>query len=196
MKAHILPADFYLQPTVEVARGLLGQLLVHEQPEGATAGIIVETEAYLVGDPGSHAWRGQTQRNAPMYAAPGTIYVYRIYGVHWCLNLVTQPAGVPEAVLIRALEPVAGLDLMRRRRGRESLRELCSGPGKLTQALDIDDRYDGGDITSPPLTVRRGPGDPAEITSGVRIGIHPDRGGRELLRFGLAGSRYLSRRFS
>jgi DNA-3-methyladenine glycosylase len=180
---------------VEVARGLLGQLLVHDEPGGPTAGVIVETEAYLVGDPGSHAHRGRTPRNAVMFEAPGTIYVYRIYGVHWCLNVVTQPEGTPEAVLIRALEPVAGLELMRRRRGVARREDLCSGPGKLCQALGITGHYNRGDITTPPLFLARWSPGPPEYHVGVRIGLPPGHGEESPLRFGVAGSRFLSRRF-
>ena len=190
-----LRRPFYLRPTVEVARGLLGQLLVHEEPGGVTAGVIVETEAYLVGDPGSHAHRGRTTRNAVMFERPGTIYVYRIYGVHWCLNVVTQPEGTPEAVLIRALEPVAGIEIMRRRRGVERLEDLCSGPGKLCSALGITDHCNRGDLTSPPLFVARWQQTPAEHHVGVRIGLPPGKGDEAPLRFGVAGSRFVSRRF-
>ena len=192
----VLPRRFYLRPTVEVARGLLGQLLVHDQPEGLTASVIVETEAYLVEDPGSHAHRGRTPRNEVMFGPPGTIYIYRIYGVHWCLNVVTRPEGTPEAVLIRALEPVAGIDLMRRRRGVDRLRDLCSGPGKLCQALGLTDEFNRGDITSPPLFVARWNRGPAEHHVGPRIGLPPGKGDESPLRFGLAGSGYLSRRFA
>ena len=191
-----LRRPFYLQPTVEVARGLLGQLLVHDEPGGPTAGVIVETEAYLVGDPGSRAHRGRTPRNAVMFDPPGTIYVYRIYGVHWCLNAVTQPEGTPEAVLIRALEPVAGLEVMRRRRGVTRLEDLCSGPGKLCQALGITDRYNNGDLTAPPLFIARWNKDTAEHHVGPRIGLPQGKGDEAPLRFGVAGSRFLSRKFA
>lgn len=191
----ILPRDFYLQPTVQVAQALLGQVLRHQQPAGPTAGIIVETEAYLQGDPGSHASRSRTRRNAPMFAGPGTIYVYRIYGVHCCLNVVTQPEGVPEAILIRALEPVAGLDLMRQRRGVDRLEDLCSGPGKLVQALGIGLEHNWGDLTVPPLYIADYGPPTVPVAVGRRIGLTADRGGEALLRFGLAGSKFLSRKF-
>jgi DNA-3-methyladenine glycosylase len=192
----ILPREFYLRPTVEVAHALLGQLLVHQQPEGLTAGLIVETEAYLVGDPGSHAWRGRTTRNAPMFGPPGTIYTYRIYGVHWCVNLVTQPEGVPEAVLIRALEPVAGIELMRQRRGVARLQDLCSGPARLCQALGITDALNWGDITSPPLWVADTGRPRGQVCVGTRIGLPIGKGHEAPLRFGLAGSPFLSRKFA
>lgn len=191
----IVPRDFYLRPTVEVAQGLLGQVLIHRHPAGLTAGIIVETEAYLEGDPGSHASRSRTPRNAPMFARPGTIYVYRIYGVHCCLNVVTQPEGAPEAILIRALEPVAGLDLMRQRRGVNRPEDLCSGPGKLVQALGIGLEHNWGDLTSPPLYVADYAPASAPVAVGKRIGLTADRGGEAALRFGLAGSKFLSRKF-
>ncbi len=190
-----LSRHFYLQPTVQVARSLLGCLLVHAQPGALTAGVIVETEAYLVGDPGSHAHRGQTARNAAMFGPPGTAYVYRIYGVHWCLNAVTQPEGTPEAVLIRALEPAAGIDIMRERRGMQRLEELCSGPGRLCQALGITEALNQTELTSPPLFITRKRRRDVEYRVGARIGLPPGKGDQAPLRFGVAGSRYLSRRF-
>ncbi len=192
----VVPRNFYLRPTVEVAQALLGQALVHQQPEGLTVGLIVETEAYLVGDPGSHAWRGRTARNAPMFGPPGTIYVYRIYGVHWCVNLVTQPEGVPEAVLIRALEPVAGLELMRQRRGVDRLEELCGGPARLTEALGISEANNWGDATTPPLWVADTGQRVRKVGAGTRVGLPRGRGHEAVLRFGVAGSRFLSRRFA
>lgn len=189
-----LSRRFYLQPTVEVARSLLGRWLVHAQPGALTAGIIVETEAYLIGDPGSHAHRGRTARNAAMFGPPGTAYVYRIYGVHCCLNAVTQAEGTPEAVLIRALEPVAGLDVMRQRRGVGRLEDLCSGPGKLCRALGITEALNWTNLTSPPLFITRARRRDVEHRVGVRIGLSPGKGDETPLRFGVAGSRFLSRR--
>lgn len=130
--------DFFLQPTLVVARQLLGCVLTSRNNEGETAGQIVETEAYLgSNDPASHSHRGLTKRNQAMFGQPGTIYVYFTYGMHLCLNLVTGSPGVGEAVLIRALEPLQGLSLMRHRRRREDIHDLCSGPAKLAQALGI-----------------------------------------------------------
>jgi DNA-3-methyladenine glycosylase len=189
-----LPRKFYLQPTVAVARALLGRVLIHDQPLGLTAGLIVETEAYLADDPGCHAYRGRTPRNDPMFGEPGSIYVYQIYGVHYCLNLVTQPEGVPEAVLIRALEPLAGLELMRRRRGRTRLKDLCSGPAKLTEALGIDLTHNRGDATRPPLWVASDARRDGEVAAGRRIGLGSHQGAEAPLRFVLAASPFVSRR--
>ena len=189
-----LPARFYLQPTVEVARKLLGCLLVHDTAGGLTEGRIVETEAYLAeGDAGCHAARGRTERNAPMFERPGTIYVYQIYGMHWCMNLVTQPEGTPEAVLLRAVEPLAGIETMRRRRGRRALKELASGPAKLTQAFDVGPRHNRGDITSGELHIAAAGGLPPSVTVTTRVGLSPGRGDELLLRFLVSGSPWVSR---
>lgn len=129
---------------VQVARRLLGAVLVHDSPEGLTAGRIVETEAYLSeGDGASHSRMGPTRRNGSMFLAAGHAYVYRIYGIHLCFNVVTGPEGRGEAALVRALEPLEGLDLMAQRRGRDAPRDLCSGPGKLVQAMGITLDHDG-----------------------------------------------------
>ena len=196
-----LPRGFYLRPTVEVARDLLGAFLVHRSPEGTTVGRIVETEAYLGGvDPASHAYRGETARNRSMFGAPGRAYVYFIYGVHWCLNVVTAPRGVGEAVLLRALEPVEGLDRMRRRRGVEAERALCSGPGKLVQAMGIGRGHDGADLVRGDLTIRpRGAWEPRlpgawdeAVVVAPRVGI--TKAADLPLRFYLADNPHVSRR--
>ncbi len=139
-----LPRAFYDRPTRDVARDLIGKVLVRRSPDGVTAGVIVEVEAYIgESDPACHASAGPTRRNEPMYGPPGHAYVYFNYGVHYLVNVVTEPAGRPAAVLLRALEPVDGLDLMRRRRGRSRDgvavrdRDLCRGPGNLTRAMGI-----------------------------------------------------------
>jgi len=189
-----LPPEFYLQPTVEVARELLGCLLVHDTADGPTVGRIVETEAYLAeGDAGCHAARGRTERNAPMFAGPGTIYVYQIYGMHWCMNLVTQPEGVAEAVLLRAVEPLAGIEAMRGRRGRRGLKELASGPAKLAQAFDVGPRHNRGDITSGELYVAAGTDPPRRVTVTTRVGLAPGRGEQLPLRFLVADCPWVSR---
>lgn len=186
-----LPASFYRAPTVEVARALIGKLLVHDSPEGRTAGRIVETEAYLFeGDPACHAARGETKRNRSMFGPAGTAYVYLIYGMHRCLNVVTAEPGVGEAVLIRALEPLEGVELMAARRGTELLRNLCSGPGKLVQAMGIDSEHDGVDLRRSDLTVWEESGsEEPEVVVGPRVGISVELP----LRFWVEGSRWVSR---
>ena len=158
--------EFYERPAVDVARALLGQRLVH----GRTAGLITEVEAYLgLDDKAAHASRGITPRTRVIFGAPGHAYVYLIYGMHECLNIVTERMGEPGCVLIRALEPVAGLDLMRRRRGGRA--DLASGPGKLTEALGITRRQNGADLTVGPLLVEPGEAFSFSIDVTPRIGI-------------------------
>jgi DNA-3-methyladenine glycosylase len=167
-----LPVEFYLQPTVEVARQLLGQLLVVQTPEGWVGGRIVEAEAYLQGDPASHSYRGRTDRNAPMFGPPATAYVYFIYGMHECFNAVCQPEGVGEAVLIRALEPCFGLDWMRRRRPRVSDHALCRGPGNLCRALGITRALNGESLITGQVRILQGePVPDSKVRCTPRIGI-------------------------
>ena len=166
-----LPVQFYLQPTLEVARALLGQVLVHDAEDGLTAGVIVETEAYLVGDPANHASRGKTMRNAAMFGPPGIAYVYQVH-THHCLNAVTAPEGVGEAVLIRAVEPLEGIDLMQQRRGVTDTRLLTSGPGRLTQAMGITLAQNFCPLTGGKLRIVQGaPVPPEHVTQATRIGI-------------------------
>jgi DNA-3-methyladenine glycosylase len=168
----------------------LGKVLVH----GAAGGVIVETEAYLgLDDAASHAYRGLTKRNEVMFGPPGHVYVYFIYGMYECVNVVTEPVGTPSAVLIRAVEPVLGVELMRSRRpGAKSLRDVASGPGKLTIALGITRALNGADVTKGPLVVRdqRGVG-PLEIAAGPRIGISKCEDWP--LRYWIAGSEFVSK---
>ena len=176
-------------PVVEAARALIGVRLLL----GGVGGVIVETEAYDRDDPASHSVRGETARNAAMFGPPGRAYVYRSYGMHWCLNVVCGPVGHGAAVLIRALAPTDGLDVMRARRGGVADRLLCSGPGRLCQALAIDRAHDGLPLDAPPFALLP-PDGPAAIVTGPRIGI--TKGVETPWRFGLRGSPHLSRRFA
>ncbi|MEX2270264.1 MAG: DNA-3-methyladenine glycosylase [Vicinamibacterales bacterium] len=157
-----LDRDFYERPTLDVARDLIGKVLVHETGAGRASGIIVEAEAYIgEDDPACHAAPGPTTRNAPLYGPPGMAYVYFNYGIHYLVNAVTESEGWPAAVLIRALDPLEGIGLMRRRRARGSGRtaasfsdaELCRGPGNLTKALGIDLRQNLKDLTNSALRI-------------------------------------------
>lgn len=154
------------------------------------SGRIVEVEVYTQDDPASHSWRGRTERNAPMFLEGGHLYVYRSYGVHWCLNLVTGREGDGQALLVRALEPTAGLDGMRRRRGVLSERRLCAGPGNVCCALGVDGSYSGERIGSR-VRLRGQPGSAEPILRGPRVGI--TRATDRAWRFCIAGSPYLSR---
>lgn len=164
-----LDRAFYIQDTLTVARRLIGHILVHKTPEGIIAGRIVETEAYITGDPANHATHGMTKRNKAMFGPPGHAYIYMIH-THWCLNAVTQPEGTAEAVLIRALEPMEGIGLMIESRGIANLRNLCSGPGKLTKALRIDGTLNSSDLTNGNLRIVEGI-EANSLVQTTRIGI-------------------------
>lgn len=187
----MLPREFYARPSVEVARDLLGKVIVH----GSTAGRIVEVEAYLgLDDAAAHASRGVTARTKVIFGPPGHAYVYFIYGMYECLNLVAEPEGSPGCVLIRALEPVAGVGLMMRRRGVSRVEEAASGPGKLTVAMGITRRQNGADVTiaGMPFTVRRMEEDlPLQVVAGPRVGIR--KAVDWPLRFYLAGNPHVGR---
>ena len=176
MSARALPRRLYLQPTLRVARALLGKTLVHDGPEGRTAGRIVEVEAYRgPADRAAHSSGGRrTPRNEVMYGPPGYAYVYFIYGMYFCMNVVCQPAGVPEAVLLRALEPLEGVELMRRRRELAEGPEwrLCRGPGALCRALGIGRAENSADLVRGPLRIVDAPPVPAaRVARTARIGV-------------------------
>jgi DNA-3-methyladenine glycosylase len=180
---------FYDRPVVEVARDLIGTVVWH----GGCAGVIVETEAYHDSEPACHAYVGLTARTRVLFGPPGHAYVYRSYGIHACLNAVSERQGVGAAVLIRALEPVEGIEQMRARRGLERLEDLCSGPGKLTQALGIELAHNGCDLSQGPVVFARAPRAwrDVEVAASKRIGI--TKAADLPWRFSALGSRYLSR---
>ena len=185
--------------TLLIAKNLLGYTFIHESEEGKTAGIIVETEAYLQDDPACHAYRKKSVRNAPMFGKAGTIYVYQIYGMHFCVNISTNQEDVGEAVLIRALEPMEGLDLMEERRLKHSKltqmkpKDLCSGPGKLVQAMGINKNMNdwhildsGLKIIPPKILINDN-----DIITTTRIGI--TQGADLLYRFYIKGNKFVSK---
>jgi DNA-3-methyladenine glycosylase len=180
---------FFDRSVHEVARDLIGW----ELAVGETAGVIVETEAYEAADPACHAYIGRTTRNEVLFGPPGHAYLYLSYGIHSLLNFVTEPEGTASAVLIRALEPTRGLELMRERRGRDQVAELCSGPGKLTEALGIGLELNGADLLSPPFQLAPPAGDwrSAEVVTGPRIGI--TKAAELPWRYSVRGSRFVSR---
>lgn len=177
---------FFDREVTRVARELLGATFLVD----GVGGVIVETEAYHPTDPASHSFRGPTPRNASMFAGPGRVYVYRSYGIHWCLNFV---CGGAAAVLIRAIEPTAGLETMAARRGVAARRALCSGPGKLAEALGVTRDHDGLMLDGPPFTLLPA-AEPPPAAIGPRIGI--TKAAEVPWRFGVAGSPYVSRRFA
>lgn len=159
--------DFYARPVLEVARDLVGCVVRH----GETGGRIVETEAYHESEPACHAFKGLTPRTKTLFGPPGNAYVYRSYGIHALLNAVAEPEGVGAAALIRALEPIEGIDLMRERRGLDRTEQLCSGPGKLTQALGISLDLNGTQLIGGPIEILPRAGPAPELVVGERIGI-------------------------
>jgi DNA-3-methyladenine glycosylase len=187
-KAARLTRRFFDRSVHEVAPALIGATLLVE----GVGGVIVEVEAYHHTDPAAHSYRGQTPRNAVMFGPAGVAYVYRSYGIHWCLNFVCERAGSASAVLIRALEPAAGLAAMRRRRGVPEERALCSGPGKLCQALGVTIKHNGLPLDRAPFELRAREAAP-EIVVGARIGL--TKGVELPWRYGMKGSRFLSRGF-
>lgn len=179
--------DFSLAPD-QVARQLIGATFLVDH----VGGKIVETEAYDQHDPASHSYTGKTNRNQVMFGDPGHIYVYRSYGIHWCVNFTCRKSGQGAAVLIRAIEPIQGIDIMKGRRKTDNIRLLCSGPGRLCQALNITQELNGHPLQSPRISLLPAK-DPVQITAGPRIGI--SKAIDIPWRFGLAGSAYISRSF-
>src|SRR5260370_36592556 len=194
-----LPQEGCAGAVLEVARGLLGKVVAHRTPEGLTVGVIVEVEAYGgADDPASHAYAGQTARNSVMFGPPGRAYVYFTYGMHCCLNVVTGAQCSASAVLLRALEPLAGIELMRTRRGaRIRDRDLCRGPGRRCQALGVSLAQNGADLRSADLWIATAP-ERTEQESGVGIAASPRigiaRAADRPWRLYLAGSPYVSGR--
>jgi DNA-3-methyladenine glycosylase len=180
---------FYKRPVLEVARDLIGCVVSH----GGASGVIVETEAYHDSEPACHAFVGLTERTRVLFGPPGRAYVYRSYGIHALLNAVCEPAGVGAAVLIRALEPMDGIELMRDRRGLERLEALCSGPGKLTQALGIGLDLNGSDLAAGPIVFSRRPRAWRGVAVSIdrRIGI--TKAAELPWRFSATGNRFVSR---
>jgi DNA-3-methyladenine glycosylase len=182
----VIGREFFGRSVHEVAPDLIGVTFLVD----GVGGMIVEAEAYDHEDPAAHGYAGRTERNASMFGPPGHAYVYRSYGIHWCVNFVCEEVDVASAVLIRALEPTEGLETMRVRRGLDEARLLCSGPGRLCQALGITRDHDGLPLDRPPFELRPRQAEP-EILAGARIGI--SRAVERPWRYVLAGSRYLSR---
>jgi DNA-3-methyladenine glycosylase len=183
-----LKRAFFARSVHEVAPDLIGATLL----VNGVGGVIVEVEAYHHTDPAAHSFRGPTPRNRVMFGPPGVAYVYRSYGIHWCINFVCEQEGSASAVLIRALEPTHGIPAMRRRRRLHDLRSLCSGPGKLTEALVITEAHDGLPLDKPPIALHARTDKP-DIAAGVRIGI--TKAVELPWRYGLKGSRFLSKPF-
>ena len=181
-----LPTD-----TTALARFMIGKVLVRALPEGVASGRIVETEAYVVGDAAGHAYNGMTARNRSLFLEPGRAYVYLIYGVSFMLNVSSEPPGIGAGVLIRALEPIAGVEIMRLNRGVTPVRDLARGPGRLAAALRIDRSLDGLDLCREgPLWLEHGDVEGGDIGQSVRIGISRDA--HRPLRFYLRGSPFVS----
>ncbi|MGI6554773.1 MAG: DNA-3-methyladenine glycosylase [Bacillota bacterium] len=190
----ILPYSFYIQDTTTVAKNLLGKIMVFEGNEGLVSGKVVETEAYLgINDPSCHSARGKNRRNAVMFGPSGHAYIYLIYGMYLCFNVTSGPEGSPEAVLIRALEPLEGIDIMCKNRGQDSIYNLCSGPGKLVQALGIDMSLNGISVVEGRVKFLEQPSpEPFCIVQTTRIGI--SKAADWPLRFYIKGSKFVSKK--
>jgi DNA-3-methyladenine glycosylase len=183
-----LSRAFFARSVHEVAPDLIGATFLVD----GVGGVIVEVEAYHHTDPAAHSYRGETPRNRIMFGPPGYVYVYRSYGIHWCVNFVCEPQGSASAVLIRAIEPTDGVEAMRRRRGLEDVRALCSGPGKLTEAMGITQAHNGVALDEAPIGLY-GRTEDVEVVTGVRIGI--TKAVELPWRYGLKDSRFVSKPF-
>ncbi|MGI6712696.1 MAG: DNA-3-methyladenine glycosylase [Bacillota bacterium] len=186
--------EFFVQETSYVAKQLLGKIMVYDSPQGKISGIIVEDEAYLgYNDPGSHSSRGKTKRNAVMFGPAGVSYIYQIYGIHFCYNVTTDAKEVPAAVLIRALQPLEGIDIMKKNRGKNNLNELCNGPAKLVQAMGIDVSLNGTSALEGPVNFYESDilGD-FSIVNTTRVGI--SQGADSLLRYYIKDNIYISKK--
>ncbi|MGY3452525.1 DNA-3-methyladenine glycosylase [Bradyrhizobium sp. USDA 4353] len=183
-----LTRSFFARDVLQLAPELIGATFLVD----GVGGVIVEVEAYHHTDPAAHSFRGPTPRNQVMFGPPGFAYVYRSYGIHWCVNFVCEAEGSASAVLIRAVEPTLGIDEMQRRRGLEDVRMLCSGPGKLTEAMGVTIAHNALPLDAPPIELFARPDD-VEVVTGVRIGI--TKAVEKPWRFGLKGSRFLSKPF-
>ena len=191
----VLPSAFFNADTITVAKSLLGKFLVHKTSLGTMVGRIVETEAYLADDPACHAHGGKkTGRTEIMFGPPGVSYIYLVYGMHYCFNVVTRETGIGEAVLIRALEPVAGIEVMQENRNTAVLKNLCSGPGKLVSAMGMDKSLNGVDLTKKPLYLAKDPylKKVGNIVTTTRIGISHAKA--LPLRFYLENNTFISKK--
>ncbi len=184
----LIRRNFFARSVHAVAPDLIGATFLCN----GVGGRIVEVEAYHHTDPAAHSYGGRTERNAVMFGPPGFVYVYRSYGIHWCVNFVCEPEGSASAVLIRAIEPLVGLEKMRRRRGLKDVRLLCAGPGRLCEALGISRVHNGLPLDAAPFRLERRTG-PVEIAVGPRIGL--TKAVEQPWRYGLTGSRFLSKPF-
>lgn len=184
-----LTKQFFARAVLKVAPDLIGATLL----VNGVGGIITEVEAYHHTEPAAHSFNGPTPRNRVMFGPPGFLYVYRSYGIHWCMNFVCEKEGSASAVLVRAVQPTYGIPAMRRRRGLHDERNLCSGPGKVCEALGVSDKLNGHALDAPPIEIFARPGKP-EIVTGIRIGI--TKAVELPWRYGLKGSRFLSKPFS
>jgi DNA-3-methyladenine glycosylase len=182
--------QFFMSDAAKLALQLLGCILTYETENGIIGGRIVETESYLASDPASHSFKGKTSRNAAMFLEGGHTYIYRSYGIHYCINVVAGPKGQGDAVLIRALEPLFGIEMMQQNRHTTDLHNLCNGPGKLTQAMGLTLEQNGWDLLTSPLKIIQDDFHPPKIISAPRIGI--SRSKDHLERFYFENNKFVS----